>query len=50
MCDERQRFVASLWAWLASNPAPGDAALELAATQSQVRQLAEIAGNASAAQ
>jgi hypothetical protein len=49
MCAERQRFIASLWGWLSSGPAPGDAMLELSATQSAVQQLAEIAGNASAA-
>jgi hypothetical protein len=49
MCAERQRFIASLWGWLSSGPAPGDAMLELSATQSQVRQLAEIAASTGAA-
>jgi hypothetical protein len=50
LCTQRQEMLAAWWAWLASNPPAGDVALELAATQSTVRQLAEITANASAAQ
>jgi hypothetical protein len=46
LCRQRQEMLDAWWVWVASGPPPGDVALELAATQSTVNQLAEIAANA----